>query len=835
MWRRSATLSYIETLKNNCRSTGFNNPAKLKLLDEAHKLYKAGLQKHHEEHLASAALSPEYHFFKICQHAAMEFSKNSGPEMVAAALLAPLDRGSIKKLDGSLYSVMTAYDRMMSFHVPTKADERIIDNHYKMLIVDPILKNNYSGEELLSAHFLMAGIMLSTLEKGATSIQMFYRDPIILSQMALSTAELLGQLNKNYQANRLKDAALSVIRPDQYELFANMGYRDTKKLALLKKKDAMMIDIRRFCEDILKDQEGLTFKIEGRLKSVWSLMNKHKKYAKKNKRQALDVLGFRIIVHCPKGPSHIHSFEKEYQAAKLEDKNAIMKLYHDNIGQLMNLRGFFRMYAEENNWSLLEADDYLYNPNKNKNGYQSLQDTYNLPLEDGKDSSFEIQFVTDQMYDCNSTGSASSWSYKNPDKASTKYFKPDELVAMYQDLQEKLGDNVYAYAYKMNGFNNGNAMEISGPFEMTPDPGAYPMPLDVLSHINYFNARHFKRYDAGTRAETHISINEKISNGDMVRGEGLTAFGSKRFEFIGTTTGKNIASFHVESEAMPESEIAHTKKMGREFLDDLIKNRKNGGEKKLDVIFLQKLFLDELNCENMDMAHFYLGKSEHLRDRLKNDIGKYMLGSKYEPENSKITINGHRDSLLTRQIMEFIGKGKYNIRSIHKFLEGDRSIFEAELDNFSMEELKDLTDKLKENGSIRKTYDNVPANNIRDKKLEITFTKDQPGIIYSIYDFLIKNNCYVSSFRSDEDVVKANERTWKLKLSADDIRDFDEATLRAKQKNDIVKLSAEFDIKFAGKFNDEKYRQFLNGLKACPGTFIKTASLEVAKGVQIKV
>jgi ppGpp synthetase/RelA/SpoT-type nucleotidyltranferase len=809
-------LSYIETLKNNCRITGHTNTIQLKLLEDAHKLYKAGIQKYHEEHF-NEPLGAKHQFFNISQHTAMELSKTSGPEMVAAALLLPVERNTIKDLDASLYSVITAYDKMMSFPVPTRADERIIKNYYKMLVADPFLEKNFSGEELLRAHFLMAGTMLSTLEKGIPVIQLFYRDPIVLSQMAHSTANLLSRFNKNYEANRLRDAALNIIRPDQYQFFASFGYKNADKIALLIQKEKIMTKLRRFCEDMLNNnQEGFSFELEGRLKSVSSIKKKWDRYLKtkhdKTQTQILDLLAFRVILHCPKGPSQIDSYLKEYGNADINDKYKISKLYDNNIKQLRSLRDLFRIHVAETEekWALIKEGDFIFKPKDN--GYQALQDTFESLLEGDERIPIEFQFVSKEMDDCNKTGTASHVKYKKGEGLN-RIYKPHELAAMYKDIQCELAGNVYAFAYKTNG--NGNGMEISGPFEMRPEPGDYVMPLDVLSNIDVFNVRHFKKCRPDSKEEIQVLIDERIENGDMIGGEGVTAFGSKRFKYFGTDVAKNAAQFYLDSGSMMSGDISRTKKAGNDFLDGLINSQKNGKEKGFDVIFLKNLFLDELNYEDMDMAYFYVGKNEGLRSKLKNEIGKYLLGYKFDAEKSKVTFAGHRDSLLARTIMDYLYGSKYNMMSVRQSLEGEKTIFEAALDNFSKKDFEELTGYLSRKGSVRELYDHVPEKIIRDKSLAITFSKNEPGMIYKVYSFLAKNNCYISSFNTNETIINFNETIRKPKQVADVISRF----------------SADFVIKFPAKFDDDKYNKLLNELKNLDGAFIKTATLSVTKDV----
>lgn len=784
--------SYIEALKNNCRSKGHTN---LSVIYDAYKLYTREYASFQKKHIAEP-LGAAHHFWNICSDAAMTLSRACSPRDAAAALLAPIDRKIVKAFDPSLYKIISAYDKMKSFAIPTNPNDQIAENYYKMLVADPFLRNNFSGEDLLSAHFVMYGIMLKTLEKGTSAIQLFYKDPVILSQLAMSTAELLSRLNRNYEANRLKDAALNIIRPDQYKFFSNIGYGNANKVALLEKRDALLIDLRRFCEDMLNDQNGYSFEIEGRLKSVYSIKEKSKKYAKGKfdtfKPDILDILGFRIILHFPKGPSHIDSYDKQYEAANIEDKSLVTKSYFNNLNYLTNLRDLFRLHAKENKWELIEEDDYLFKPKEN--GYQSLQDIFMFPLEGGESASSEstsaeFQLVSDQMYECNSTGRASNREYKKGESLK-KYYKTGDIKAMYKDIQNEFSNNVYAFAYKLSG----NDMEISGPFEMLPKKGGNAKPLDVLSKISYLNAKLFKIFNPTSKTERIIKIDNNINNGDIVSGEGTTKFGAKRLRFLETPEAKSSAGYLVDSENLTQNMIAETKRQGKTFLNGLIEsNGKNLG-KGFKVDFLEDFFLEENNYSSMDVAHFYIDDNKDLHAKLKKEINKYLLAYKFDAKTGEATFIGHHESLFARALMKNLADNKHNIRSVYQYLDGENTVFKAKLDKFSEKDFEALSNYLGKTGCIRKLYDYVPQKSFKDNELVITFSSDEPGSIYKIYSFLTKNNCFISSLKSNEPTPGDKPTVY-------------------------------FTIKFPGNFDEKNRKNFLDNLIKLPDAFIKQAKI----------
>jgi ppGpp synthetase/RelA/SpoT-type nucleotidyltranferase len=787
-------LSTTEPIKNSNRA----------LIGRALSLNRVEFKKFQKLHSINAPImNREHKIWEIATCSAKTLYDALGDHnSVAAALLLPVDRSLIKSLDRSLFSIITAYDKMNDFTLPTIPDVSVINNHYKMLIADPFLRQNFSGEDLLSAHFLMYGTMQNTLKKGTSIIELFYNKPIILSQMALSTAKLLNILNKDLQASQLRDAALNIIDPDLYKFAEEHGYKDIPEIELLKKKDSLMAEISPLCSRILDHQPGFRFEIQGRLKSRLSIAEKMEK---KKKKEILDIIGLKIIVHCPEGPSQLVYLNEAKAGATVEKQKELDKQYQKNIQTLYNVRSALYGQADRKKWVINEdeADNYVEKDSVKANGYQALQDNYAMPM--GNETiTAEIQIVTDQMYKYNSTGGASHDKYKGGEGQNGEY-EPHETEKIFAGLQDALKQKVYAFAYKDAVIGDGKAKTVYGPYELVPENGNYVMVPDVLSNIDLFNARFFKRYSPATRTEKMVRKDETVGNGELFTGEGTATFGQSGFSYYGTNDAKNAAKFYLDSISMKPIEIASMKNIGKNFLNGLINKQNTANRSMLDVIFLEKLFLHDLGYSNIDSAHFYIGRSEFIRERLKTDIGKYILGCGYENETKKITFIGHRESLLTRQIMEFLGEKKYNMWSVHKSLEGDSSIFEATMEDLYKNDYAELISQIKGNGNIRKTNDHVPANHIMDKKLKITFSKDEPGIIYSVYDFLIKNNCYISSFKSDE-------------------------TLPG------YKPTAEFDIKFPENFKtNNKYINLLNELQSRPDTFIKNAEVEITKNVIIKI
>ncbi len=765
------------------------------LIRQALSLNRTEYKKFKTQHINDPVMNKEHQIWNISSNAAkFLYDAFGNHKAVVAALLMPVERNKIKEIDQSLYSIITAYDKMMDFTVPTKPDASIINNHYKMLIADPLLRGKFSGEDLLSAHFLMFGMMQSTLKKGIPVIELFYRDPLILSQMALSTAKLLNRFQKDLEACQLKDAALNIINPDLYKFAEEHGYNDIPEFVLLKKKDELLAELSNKCTEVFQYQEGFSFEVKGRLKARQSIVDKMEK---KKGKKVLDILGLKVIVHCPHGPSQIRALEEALKAAKIdEQKSEIKRLYKESSDQLYYLRSAIYSYAQKNGWIINKKESDNYVAKHKENGYQALHDNYQIKIGNNA-ITVEIQLLTDQMYHYNNT-IASHDEYKGGEGLKGDY-APNETNKMFDEIQNDLSPNVYAFVKEEN--------DISGPYELCPKENSYGMPLDLLSHINSYDSQRFYIYQQGR--ESLIKSDDRVRNGSVIGGKGKANPGMGRIEKLyGTETGKNAARFNLDSKALKESEILAMERNGKTFLDNLISNGSNGRENGTNggsnVVFLENHFLDELKYNDIVTAYFYIGKNETFREKLKNEKNKYLLNYTFDAEKGKITFSGHNDSLFVRAIMRYLADTNRSMRSVRQSPDGDKMIFTAELDNFSKEDLMKLTEYLKKTGNVRKLYNNLPAKTVIDKKLKITFKSDEPGMIYKVYLLLCKNSCYISSFESGETAPGTS-------------------------------ASADFMVKFPGKFNDEKYKQLLNEIKDLPDAYVKRARLDVTKGVTFEV
>ena len=161
---------------------------------------------------------------------------------------------------------------------------------------------------------------------------------------------------------------------------------------------------RKYVNKLKQNTESITPKprIEGRIKSKYSIYKKLKKYEKEwinPKIESLDdLLAFRIIVG---------SEDSCYKALeKLMDSSSL------------NYEKF---------------DDYISNPKKN--GYRAIH--FPLAFPDIHSREIEVQVLTEEMHHTNTYGSASHIAYK---ASQSRYANPSNEYSWVKDINDRLED-----------------------------------------------------------------------------------------------------------------------------------------------------------------------------------------------------------------------------------------------------------------------------------------------------------------------------------------------------------------------------------------------------------
>jgi GTP pyrophosphokinase len=157
-----------------------------------------------------------------------------------------------------------------------------------------------------------------------------------------------------------------------------------------------------YINELLKDLKQ-KFQIEGRIKSKYSTFNKLKKYIKEGYKNPIhripDLIGFRIITQKKK-------FCFDILDAILDKGEIVLEKF----------------------------DDYISHPKPN--GYKAIQGPVIFPEID--DMMVEIQILTEDMHEYNTSGSASHIAYK---ESKTRFARPSNKYEWIKKVHEAIKRN----------------------------------------------------------------------------------------------------------------------------------------------------------------------------------------------------------------------------------------------------------------------------------------------------------------------------------------------------------------------------------------------------------
>lgn len=193
----------------------------------------------------------------------------------------------------------------------------------------------------------------------------------------------------------LEEKAFSYSLPVEYRSITNkMDSLDISPELLKQYKDELLVRVK---------ESGIKAKVDGRIKSKYSIYKKLKKYEKEwidpNIGRLDDLIAFRIVT---------------------KDVNScyeILEKLMDN-GEINEER----------------FDDYISNPKPN--GYKAVQFPIKLPKI--SNLYLEIQIVTEEMYGENSFGKASHIAYK---ASQSRYAKPTNKYDWVKKIQEEIANS----------------------------------------------------------------------------------------------------------------------------------------------------------------------------------------------------------------------------------------------------------------------------------------------------------------------------------------------------------------------------------------------------------
>lgn len=207
---------------------------------------------------------------------------------------------------------------------------------------------------------------------------------------------LAEYLNLNQIKKELEERALEIYRKEEYDnikqIMIDNGYTPEMR-------DKYMLYLEELMTQIPGEQA-----IHGRVKSIYSIYSKQKKYLKEghamNISNIQDLLGFRIIT------------ETEDECFK------VLELIMDN-GEILDK----------------DFDDYISNPKPN--GYKALQGPVIFPSI--SKNLIEIQIMTKDMYYHNTYGAASHIAYK---ESQSRYAKPTDKYNWVEEIHKEIDKNI---------------------------------------------------------------------------------------------------------------------------------------------------------------------------------------------------------------------------------------------------------------------------------------------------------------------------------------------------------------------------------------------------------
>lgn len=283
-------------------------------------------------------------------------------------------------------------------------------------------------------------------------------------------ARLADRLGMGKVRVEIEEIAFSYLEPKRYQYLKKIS---KKRLA---KAYASLLNIR---DEISKDlhRQKIKHKIDGRIKSIYSL---HKKLAKydENFDEIYDLMALRIIVN--------------NQADCYKVMGTLHQLYHPVLHKIK---------------------DYIASPKPN--GYQSLHTT----VKTNENQIIEFQIRTKQMHDFAEQGLAASFHY-NEQKLSKNYFKRRKSTTIPQHLRWISELQETAQLIIQGADISDLKIDLFGDriFVYSPQGDIYDLPEGAFP-LDFAYAVHS---DLGDQAQTFIingniaRFNEKLKSGDIV-------------------------------------------------------------------------------------------------------------------------------------------------------------------------------------------------------------------------------------------------------------------------------------------------------------------------------
>ena len=381
----------------------------------------------------------------------------------------------------------------------------------------------------------------------------FIKDQNKKTKIALETLEVFSPLAqrlgmKEWQ-DELEDISFEVINPDAKKTIID-------RLEYLKSKDDNIVDEIRYELKNIFFQEDLFCKVEGRIKSPYSIWNKIK-----NKNisfeQLSDIMAFRVITN---------STRECYRCLGIIHR------------QYPYIQGRFK--------------DFISSPKSN--GYRALHTSVMGP----KNKKIEIQFRSNVMDQIADFGVASHWKYKDPKKIKEKDAKEYKWVHdLVDSMNSSLSQDELIQNSKLKVFQN----DI---FVFTPKGDLIELPKNATP-IDFAYAIHSQIGDKCVAAKVNDKLQPLktiLNNGDQI--EIITSESSQPSplwqRFAVTTKVKSQLRRFFRFKKKEEYII-----FGREILINYFQKENYEFNKNIE-----KKILDDSNYKTIDDVYALIGSGE---------------------------------------------------------------------------------------------------------------------------------------------------------------------------------------------------------------------------------
>lgn len=397
--------------------------------------------------------------------------------------------------------------------------ELIRSNYWKMTLKELLSSPGLSEQAALNALMIMAADQLCTINSALSGYWDFELERQAYTNIAMSTANLLRELNLSHQAGDMFDACLEILEPEIFQdiSFSYFGTASMRKeMHIQKGRIQRLLESgipKRYLKGRAESLKGIIpdFSVSSRVKTVSSV---GKKMTDKGPENVKDILGFRVTVNmgdiCDNIAS-LESLEEQRNLGTISDE-ALRKAssqYRTAKDAAYQVHAVIGAMAEELGWEeiLGTFDNYLERPKPN--GYQSLQRSFLCRVDD-REIPIEIQTQTCGMHDWAVWGGAAHSGYKTGRVKSRDSAFARNITEKFAEIAQDLGKKSYGFSF---------GEKIKGPFEVEALANRELKEIDLAFAIDQqwaLRGAQFWRRDSKACSEEECTPGTSLRNGDML-------------------------------------------------------------------------------------------------------------------------------------------------------------------------------------------------------------------------------------------------------------------------------------------------------------------------------